>query len=148
MPLKYSSTRILHDDHMASVALLAEVERVILARQATPVQNDEAGRLIDRLCKTLDGEISGHFDFEEASVFPMLAEYGMADLGDLLIEEHHVLRNVMNDIGASARAASDGGILPDAMAEHSAGCVANWSSVSPRISRRKSVRSCRSWKTP
>ena len=113
MPLKYSSTRILHDDHMASVALLAEVERVILARQATPVHNDEAGRLIDRLCKTLDGEISGHFDFEEASVFPMLAEYGMADLGDLLIEEHHVLRNVMNDIGASARAARAGGFSPD-----------------------------------
>ncbi len=114
MPLKYSSTRILHDDHMATVALLTEVERVVLARQAAPVQNDgETARLIDRLCKALDGEISGHFDFEEVSVFPMLAEYGMADLGDLLIEEHHVIRNVMNDIIAGARAARGDGFSPE-----------------------------------
>lgn len=113
MSLKYSSTRILHDDHMATVALLTEVERVVLSRQAAPVQNDETGRFIDRLCKTMDGEISGHFDFEEVSVFPRLAEYGMADLGDLLVEEHHVLRNVMNDIGIGARAARANGFSPD-----------------------------------
>ena len=116
MSLKYSSTRILHDDHMATVALLTEVERVVLARQAAPAQNDQTGRFIDRLCKAVDGEISGHFDFEEASVFPMLAEYGMADLGDLLIEEHHVLRNVMNDIVAGADASRASGFSPEAWA--------------------------------
>ena len=78
MSLKYSSTRILHDDHMATIALLTEVERVVLARQAAPAQDDQTGRFIDRLCKTVNGEISGHFDYEEASVFPVLAEYGMA----------------------------------------------------------------------
>jgi hemerythrin-like domain-containing protein len=113
LSLKYSSTRILHDDHMATVALLTEVERVVLSRQAAPGQNDETGRFIDRLCKTMDGEIAGHFDFEEVSVFPRLAEYGMADLGDLLVEEHHVLRNVMNDIGIAARAARVNGFSPD-----------------------------------
>jgi hemerythrin-like domain-containing protein len=113
--LKYSSTRILHDDHMATVALLSEVERVIVTRQAVPVQSDqEIGRLIDRVCKALNNEVAGHFDFEEVSVFPMLAEYGMADLGDLLIEEHHVLRNVMSDIVAGAVAARAGGFSPEA----------------------------------
>ena len=114
MSLKYSSTRILHDDHLATVALLTEVERVVLARQAAPAQGDQTGRFIDRLCKAVAGEISGHFDFEEASVFPMLAEYGMADLGDLLVEEHHVLRNVMNDIVAGASAARAEGFSPEA----------------------------------
>jgi hemerythrin-like domain-containing protein len=112
--LKYSSSRILHDDHMATVALLSEVERVVLSRQAVPVQGDqETGRFIDRLCKTLDGEISGHFDFEEVSVFPVLAEYGMADLGDLLVEEHHVIRNAMNDVVAGAGAARAGEFSPE-----------------------------------
>lgn len=112
--LKYSSSRILHDDHMATIALLREVERVVLSHQAVPVQGDqETGRFIDRLCKTLDGEISGHFDFEEVSVFPALAEYGMADLGDLLVEEHHVIRNAMNDVVASAGAARAGGFSPE-----------------------------------
>jgi len=114
LSLKYSSTRILHDDHMATIALLTEVERVVLARQAAPAQDDQTGRFIDRLCKTVNGEISGHFDYEEASVFPMLAEYGMADLGDLLVEEHHVLRNVMNDIVAGADAARADGFSPEA----------------------------------
>ena len=109
MSLKYSSSRILHDDHMATVALLTEVERVVLARQAAPAQDDQTGRFIDRLCKAIAGEISGHFDFEEASVFPVLAEYGMSDLGDLLIEEHNVLRNVMNEIVANASAARASG---------------------------------------
>ena len=114
MTLKYSSTRILHDDHMATIALLTEVERVVLARQTAPARDDQIGRLIDRLCKAMEGEISGHFDYEEASVFPVLAEYGMADLGDLLVEEHHVLRNVMNDIVAGAGAASADGFSPEA----------------------------------
>jgi hemerythrin-like domain-containing protein len=139
LSLKYSSTRILHDDHMATIALLTEVERVVLGRQAAPAQDDQTGRFIDRLCKAMDGEISGHFDFEEASVFPMLAEYGMADLGDLLVEEHHVLRNVMNDIvaGANLRAPMD---FHPRRGAHSGGCAANWSNASPRISRRKSAR--------
>ena len=111
--LKYSSSRILHDDHMATIALMSEVERVVLSRQTVPVQSDqETGRFIDRLCKTLNGEIAGHFDYEEASVFPVLAEYGMADLGDLLIEEHHVIRNAMNDVVAGAGAARAGGFSP------------------------------------
>jgi hemerythrin-like domain-containing protein len=112
--LKYSSSRILHDDHMATIALLSEVDRVVLSRQTVPVQSDqETGRFIDRLCKTLDGEIAGHFDFEEVSVFPALAEYGMADIGDLLIEEHHVIRNAMNDVVASVGAARAGGFSPE-----------------------------------
>jgi iron-sulfur cluster repair protein YtfE (RIC family) len=99
---------------MATIALLGEVERVVISRQAVPAQSDqETGRFIDRLCKTLDGEISGHFDFEEVSVFPVLAEYGMADIGDLLIEEHHAIRNAMTDIVASAGAAHAGGFSPE-----------------------------------
>jgi hemerythrin-like domain-containing protein len=113
LSLKYSSTRILHDDHMATVALLTEVERVVLARPAAPAQDDQTGRFIDRLCKALNGEVCGHFDFEEASVFPMLAEYGAAELGDLLMEEHHVLRNVMNDIVADAGAEHAKGFSPE-----------------------------------
>jgi hemerythrin-like domain-containing protein len=112
--LKYSSSRILHDDHTATVALLTEVERVVLARQTAPGRDDQIGRFLDRLCKTIEGEISGHFDFEEVSVFPVLAEYGMADLGNLLVEEHHVLRNVMNDIVAGAGAARANGFSPEA----------------------------------
>ena len=102
---------------MATIALLSEVERAVVTRQAVPVQSDqEIGRLVDRFCKALNSEVTGHFEFEEVSVFPMLAEYGMADLGELLIEEHHVLRNVVNDTVACAGAARAGGFSPETWA--------------------------------
>jgi hemerythrin-like domain-containing protein len=105
MALRYSSTRILHDDHMATLALLTEVERVVLSRRDGPGQiEQEDGRFLDRLCKALNVEVIGHFDFEELSILPMLAEYGDPDLGELLIEEHHVLRNVVRDVVAQAQA--------------------------------------------
>jgi hemerythrin-like domain-containing protein len=113
LSLKYSSSRILHDDHMASIALLSEVERVVLPRREVPVQNDETMRLIGRLCTALSGEVARHFDFEEDTIFPILAEYGMADLGELLVEEHHVLRSVMSETVATASAARDGGFSPE-----------------------------------
>jgi iron-sulfur cluster repair protein YtfE (RIC family) len=116
LSLKYSSSRILHDDHMASIALLSEVERVVLPRREVPAQNDETMRLINRLCTALSGEVVGHFDFEEDTIFPMLAEYGMADLGELLVEEHHVLRSVMNETVATARASRDAGFSPETWA--------------------------------
>lgn len=112
--LKYSSSRILHDDHVATVALLTDVERLVVTRRAVPVRGDqETGRLIDRLCRALNEEVRGHFDFEEVSVFPMLAEYGAADLGELFTEEHRVLREVMNDIVANAGAERAAGFSPE-----------------------------------
>lgn len=105
MTLKYFSTRILHDDHMATLALLSEVERVVLSRRDGPAQiEQEDARFLDRLSKTLNVEVIGHFDFEEASILPMLAEYGDPDLGELLLEEHQVLRDVIRDVAALAQA--------------------------------------------
>lgn len=105
MQFRYSSSRILHDDHMASLALLGDVERLVLARKAAPAQGDaDFARFAGRLRGALDGEISDHFDFEEEVLFPLLAQFGAGDLGDLLTEEHHVLRAVMREVGERAAA--------------------------------------------
>jgi hemerythrin-like domain-containing protein len=110
MTLKYSSTRILHDDHMATLALLADVERIVLARRDGPGQIEQQdARFLDRLCKALKFEVGSHFDFEESSILPMLAEYGEPGLGELLLEEHHVLRDVIRDVVALAEGGRSGG---------------------------------------
>jgi len=114
MTLKYSSTRILHDDHMATLALLAEVERIVLARRDGPAQiEQQEGRFLDRMCKALNNEVGVHFDFEESSILPMLAEYGEPDLGELLLEEHHVLRDVVRDVVALAEGGRASGFSPE-----------------------------------
>ena len=104
MHFQYSAPRILHDDHMASLALLADVERLVLARKAPPSADDnDFARFAARLGGALAGEISDHFDFEENALFPLLAQAGDGDLAELLTEEHHVLREVMRDVGSRAR---------------------------------------------
>lgn len=106
MHFQFSAPRILHDDHMASLALLSDVERLVLARKAPPPAEDpEFARFAARLGGALVGEISDHFDFEEETLFPILAQFGDGDLGELLIEEHHALREVMAEVAARAKSA-------------------------------------------
>jgi hemerythrin-like domain-containing protein len=78
-------SRRLHEEHEATLALWARVQRdpLGIAREALAA---------------LKGEIGRHFEFEEKSLFPLLADCGEADLCDMLTEEHEVIR------GAAARA--------------------------------------------
>lgn len=101
MDLQYSASRILHNDHMASLGLLTELERLVLTKKAPPPADDpEIARFLARLRGALAGEIVAHFDFEEEVLFPVLIESGQGDLCDLLVEEHHVLRETMRDVVA------------------------------------------------
>lgn len=99
--MRYSTSRLLHEDHMAALALMSDVAREIVARRKAPPRGDMAtARLIARLNGELQGVVTAHFDFEEDTVFPLLAEYGEGGLGELLTEEHLALREVMRDVVA------------------------------------------------
>lgn len=109
MHFQYSAPRILHEDHMASLALLSDVERLVLTRKAPPPAGDpEFARFAARLSGALAGEISEHFDFEEEILFPVLAQFGDGDLAELLTEEHHVLREVMREVSSRAKSSGSG----------------------------------------
>lgn len=114
MTFQYSCTRILHDDHVATLALLTEAERMVVSRREGPAQIDqEYGRFIDRFRKALNVEVTSHFDFEEVALFPVVAEYGDVALCELLLEEHQVLLNVVSDVVALAEAGRANGFAPE-----------------------------------
>ncbi|MCB1543162.1 MAG: hemerythrin domain-containing protein [Rhodoblastus sp.] len=99
MNLRYSASRILHDEHMVVLALLNDLERVVLARKEPPAVDDgEIGRFLGQLRGALAHEVTVHFAFEEDALFPVLIENGAGDLCDLLVEEHHVLRQTIEDV--------------------------------------------------
>lgn len=101
MSFRFSASRILHEEHMASLDLLTEVGRNVLGRKDAPAQGDAAvERPLRRLTGALSGEIAHHFDFEERALLPFLAECGAGDLADLLIEEHGALRDLFGEIDA------------------------------------------------
>lgn len=72
-------SRRLHEEHEATLALWRRMQRdpLGIAREALAA---------------LKGEIGKHFEFEEKSLFPLLAVCGQGDLCDMLTEEHEVIR--------------------------------------------------------
>ena len=73
------------------------------------------------LATAIDGEITGHFAFEEEQLFPRLAEVGDGDLGDFLAEEHEIILPLGQRLSQLARDAAEGGFdataLDDAVDE-------------------------------
>lgn len=115
MNLQYSASRILHDEHMVVLGLLNDLERVVIARKDPPPAGDgEIGRFLGQLRGALAHEVTVHFAFEEEALFPVLIEHGAGDLCDLLVEEHHVLRETIQDV--LSRASGGGVWTPEAWA--------------------------------
>ena len=79
MAFRTQVSRRLHEEHEATLALWGRVQRdpLGIARQALAA---------------LEGEIGRHFEFEEKSLFPLLAVSGQGDLCDMLTDEHEVIR--------------------------------------------------------
>ena len=78
-------SRRLHEEHDATLALWGRVEASLAAgRHDTLLLRSAAGALAH--------ELEHHFAFEERELFPRLAAAGEGDIGELLQEEHHVIR--------------------------------------------------------
>ena len=78
-------SRRLHEEHLATLALWGRLEAALAAGR-----RDAA--LLKSAAASLERELDRHFRFEEAELFPRLAEAGEADIGELLREEHDTIR--------------------------------------------------------
>ena len=113
-------TRTLHDEHLATIALINRLEQRIMAhRPGNPpdVTEAEVSNLLRDIVGSVEAEIKSHFAFEEESLFPRLEEMGDAGIGELLTEEHHVLLPIGERLVALARAARQDGFSNDRWAE-------------------------------
>ena len=86
--------RSLHDEHMATLALLARLE-TLLGRHRPALPPDTAdppvATLLRDLARAIALEIGPHFAFEESHLFPLLAEAGENEMVTLLTDEHATL---------------------------------------------------------
>ncbi len=112
--------RTLHDDHLATLALLERLER-LLGRHGPsrpPGKADaETGRLLKEMVRAFEGEVVTHFAFEEDSVFPLLAEAGAGEMSEFLTEEHRVILPLAHRLTEIARPALDAGFAAAAWSE-------------------------------
>jgi len=103
-------SQTLHDEHMATIALMERLEAIIgrFRKDNPPDGRDPAvAKLLGDLAIGLTHELNHHFDFEEAELFGILAEAGDETVATELAEEHVVIRPVaaaLVELAGEARA--------------------------------------------
>lgn len=100
-----SLPRLLHDDHLTTMNLLDNIDRLVLARRAPPAADDAAFvALARRIESSFADEVERHFGFEEDALFPFLTERGEANIGMVLSEEHDIIRETGAEISKALAA--------------------------------------------
>lgn len=105
------TSRRLHEEHIAVIALLERFGHALGRLSAPPAADDQGWNLLlPQLAAALEHEVSGHFELEEKQLFPRLRERGHGDLAELLLEEHGVISEVSRPLLELLRRARAGSL--------------------------------------
>ncbi|PCJ43293.1 MAG: cation-binding protein [Alphaproteobacteria bacterium] len=105
-------TRTLHDEHLATIAVLERLEGVFQKHgpKKTPGHdNPEITSLLGDIINLVECDVKNHFAFEEEKLFPLLDAMGDSPISMILTGEHGVilpLGNLLSELAKAAR--SDG----------------------------------------
>ncbi|KAB2917382.1 MAG: hemerythrin domain-containing protein [Hyphomicrobiaceae bacterium] len=104
-------SQALHDEHLATIALMERLEQLLAARRRGPpdVGAPEVARLLSDLSTGVAAEVDRHFDFEEKQLFTYLDAAGDDAIGAHLADEHAAMRPICAQIARLAREAAAGG---------------------------------------
>ena len=102
----------LHDDHMATVRVLEQLEAQLtkLGRKSAPdINAPDLAKLLTDVAATLKSEITSHFSFEEDNLFTLIEEMGDTPMLMILRDEHNTIRPLAAKITeAISEARADG----------------------------------------
>ncbi|MDH4190424.1 MAG: hemerythrin domain-containing protein [Betaproteobacteria bacterium] len=101
--------RRLHEEHLGTLDLWGKIEQACGARTRP---ESELVALLRRGAAEAALELERHFAFEEAELFPRLAEAGEADIASLLEEEHGTIRDAARGFIELARGIGEGEAPP------------------------------------
>lgn len=95
----------LHREHVANIALLERLGRLIFIHRRTPpdVADPAVTQVLSELATGAAAEVQRHFDFEERGLFVYLDGIGDSAIGAHLTEEHAILRPLISRLAAMAR---------------------------------------------
>ncbi len=111
MSFSRRTTQVLHEDHIATLNLIENLERFIAYSGRRPPDLDDAAtrQTLQRTAAAIDGEVSDHFTFEEDEIFTRLADNGEIDIGVQLSREHRELLPAGQMVSALAKQALEDG---------------------------------------
>ncbi|MEE8334249.1 MAG: hemerythrin domain-containing protein [Alphaproteobacteria bacterium] len=100
--------KIFHDEHLATLAILARFGALLDAhREGVPTDAAAAGdfaRMMRDIEALIASDLVAHFAFEENSLFPVMEAAGYGAMGALLAEEHVSIRVTAGQLVALFRA--------------------------------------------
>lgn len=110
MEFNLSITRRLHEEHAATLTLWSRLEQLLTGRGTPwpPAADGATSRCLRECAAGLVQEVSAHFAFEEAQLFPRLEDSGEGDIAQLLAEEHGVIREAADQFAALQAGAARG----------------------------------------
>ncbi len=110
---------MLHDEHMAIIALLERLDAYLRGHGTTPPAQDDGATeaLLRMLAGVIETEITAHFAFEEEVLFPLLDDAGEGEMPAMLKQEHAAIAPVARQVAELARAALAAGFGQDGWAE-------------------------------
>lgn len=120
MEYSLSICNTLHDDHMATVKMLENMETALtkIGRKTPPAADDaDLARLLNDVTAIMQGEITGHFGFEEDHLFPLVEEMGDTPMLMILRDEHETIRPLAARITEAIKASRSNGFSAESWAE-------------------------------
>lgn len=114
MDFAHRVPRMLHEEHMATVGMLNDLEDLLARSGKTPPDTADApvAGTLGAVARVIGEEVHGHFAFEENELFTRLAELGDEAIGQHLGEEHEAILPLGERVAAEARAALGDGFTP------------------------------------
>lgn len=106
MEFRRRINQMLHDDHMAVIALLGRFGNFLRDQQGrgAPSADDRGAQsLLSELAAAIETEVTSHFALEEEELFPLMEQAGEGDLPAALAEEHRVILPVGLRVAELAR---------------------------------------------
>lgn len=82
---------LLHEDHMATIECLQNLDEFLRRNKGAPNLDDKGKSFLSGLSGTLRGEVESHFGFEEGHLFPLFERKGETGIVMMLTMEHRAI---------------------------------------------------------
>lgn len=104
---------LLHEDHMATIAMLQRLEEFLGRNRKPPALDAQAAGFLGELSKTLREEVESHFGFEENHLFPEFTSRGETGIVMMLTMEHRTILPLAVQVAELAAAAAQAGAFAE-----------------------------------
>lgn len=132
-----SLTKLLHEDHLRTLAVINDLETRVTGPRSRPINTTDAQDRVrlQEFVGMIEAAILRHYRFEEEVLFPQLAGAGFQPITDMLAYEHDTVRSLagaLRDVAATALAE---GFTPATWSEFGDGVADLMHSVSFHIQK-------------